>query len=262
MTIDIHTHAFPDGIAERTIAALEAEGDWTAVGNGTIAGLVESMDAADIDVSCVCAIATKPDQVKGILKWCKKIHSDRIEPLPSVHPKTPKAAKWIRRFAKANLAGIKLHPMYQDFLADDPVLDPILSAVQECGLFVALHCGNDIAFPGDARAAPVRVRRLADRHPDLKLLCTHLGGWQAWDEAERYLLGTHVHIETSFSVGLLGPERAAEIIRRHGPDRVLFGTDWPWADQKEELALLDRLDLDAADRRRILWSNAAKLLRY
>jgi len=260
--IDIHTHAFPDEIAERTIAALQAEGDWKAVGNGTISGLVESMDAADIDVSCVCTIATKPDQVKGILNWCKKIRSDRIEPLPSVHPKTPGAARWIRRFAQHEFAGIKLHPMYQDFVADDPAMDPIFSAVRECGLFVALHCGNDIAFPGDARAAPLRVRRLIDRHPDLKLVCTHLGGWQAWDQAERYVLGTSAYVETSFSVPLLGLERAGQLIRRHDPRRILFGTDWPWASQKEDLALLDRLNLKAAERKAILWANAARLLGY
>ena len=260
--IDIHTHAFPDEIAKRAIAKLEAEGNWQAVGDGTIAGLVQSMDAADIDISAVCAIATKPDQVKGIFKWCKAIRSDRIEPLPSVHPQTPKAAKWLRRFAKEGFAGIKLHPMYQDFVVDDPAMDPILSAAAECGLFVEMHCGNDIAFPHDARAAPARVRRVIDRHPTLKLVCTHLGGWRAWDESAEHVLGTGAYVETSFSMPILGPERAAEMIRRHDPRRVLFGTDWPWIDQRKDLDLLGGLDLTPAEIKGIRWANAARLLGY
>jgi len=260
--IDIHTHAFPDDLAERAIRQLEANADWEAVGDGTVSGLVKSMDAADIDVSAICTIATRPDQEKGIFKWCRKIRSDRIEPLPSVHPRTAKADKWIRRFAGEGFGGIKLHPMFQDFAADDSQIDVILGAAAECGIFVTMHCGRDVSFPDDDRASPERLRRLIDRKGDLKLLCTHLGGWLVWDDVEKHVLGTDVYLETSFCLKFMGLDRCADLIRRHGTDRVLFGTDWPWSDQKEELALLGRLGLSKDEKKAILWSNAAKLLGY
>ena len=260
--IDIHTHAFPDKVAPRAIKQLEAVGEWQAVGDGTVADLLKSMDAADVDISAVCAIATKPDQVKGILKWCKKIRSDRIDPLPSVHPQTPKPGKWLDRFAKAEFAGIKLHPMYQDFALDDPVVDPIFDAAADLGLFVAVHSGFDIAFPQDDRASVPRILRRIERHKGLKLLCTHLGSWKDWDRAEQMLLGADVYVETSFSLQFLEPDRATAMIRKHGTNRVLFGTDWPWRDQKRELARLARLNLTKQERRQVLWANAARLLRY
>lgn len=261
--IDSHAHAFPDELAERAILKLQSDSDWLAVGDGTIGGLLRSMDAADIDVTLTCAIATRPGQAKGILKWCGKIRSDRIDPLPSVHPSDRKATKWIKRIAEAGFVGIKLHPMYQDFEADDPRTDEIYAAVAEHGLIVAIHCGYDISFgPDDDRASPERIRNVIDRHPDLKLIATHMGGWRAWEQVERVLIGRDVYLETSFSLRELGAERAAELIRRHGVEKVMFGTDWPWRDQAEEKKLLESLPLPKKQIRQLFYSNAAKLLGY
>ncbi len=261
--IDVHAHAFPDKIAERAMQKLQTQGRITARGDGTIQGLLASMDRADIDVSVVCAIATKPDQTEGILKWCRKIHSDRIEPLASVHPDDPDAARWVARIAEAGLAGIKLHPMYQEFVTDEPRMDPIYAAAAEEGLLVVCHCGFDFAFPmDDDRASPTRYAHVADKFPDLRLVCTHLGGWRAWAEVEKSLLGRNVYLETSFSLADLGPARATDLMRRHGMDRVLFGTDWPWNDQGESLKALREVGLTEREISRITFRNAADLLGY
>jgi hypothetical protein len=263
MSIDVHTHAFPDKIAKRAIKKLSEMGDWSAVGKGTVKDLIKSMDRADIDVSVVCPIATKPDQAEGILAWCKEIRSDRIEPFPSVHPDTPDAAGWVKRFAEEGFAGIKLHPMYQEFQADEDRLDPIYAAAVETGLAVTLHCGRDIAFdPEDDRAGIGRLRRIIDRHAGIRMICTHMGGWKAWDEVRELLIGQDVWLETSFSLRFLDPADAKEMILAHGVDRVMMGSDWPWNDQREEIEAIKTLGLDEDDQRKILFSNAAKLLGY
>jgi predicted TIM-barrel fold metal-dependent hydrolase len=262
-TIDIHTHAFPDGLAGRAISKLEAECPWKAVGKGTVKSLLKSMDAADVDVSVVCAIATKVGQAEGILRWCREIQSDRIDPLPSVHPDEPDVGTCLRRIAEEGFVGIKLHPMYQSFAIDEPRMDPLYSAASEAGLFIQFHCGLDIAFPPqDDRASPIRTRNVIDRFPDLKTVCTHMGGWRAWDLVEKHLIGRNVLLETSFSAEELGPQRMTDMIRRHGPGRVMFGTDWPWQRQDHARARIEQLGLDEKELRGILWSNAAKLMGY
>ncbi len=259
--IDIHTHAFPDALAARAVETLQDAAEWQAVGDGTIDGLVASMDAADIDISVVCPIATRPEQVRGILKWCKQIHSERIVPLGSPHPRMRKPEKWVARIAKADLPGIKLHPMYQDFVADDPLLDPIYAAAVEHGLFVTIHAGRDIAFdPEDDRAGPRRLRAVLERHPGLQLICTHMGGWKAWPEVREHLVGTDAWLETSFSLALMDPAEAVALVREHGPEKVMFGTDWPWNDQAAERQRVEALDLPPAETRAILCNNAARLL--
>ena len=263
--IDFHTHAFPDKVAARAMASIETPGSWDAHGDGTVGGLLASMDAADIDVSVVCPIATRPGQVKGILKWARAIRSERIEPFCSVHPDDRNVGKWLAKFAGAGIRGIKLHPMYQDFAVDEERMGPLYQAATDCRLIVEFHCGKDIAFGcDDDRAAPARFARVFDRFAEMLTVCSHMGGWLDWDEGEKHIIGRDVMLETSFSLGEQGTDsgRVADMIRRHGVQRVMFGTDWPWADQKLHVKLLGELDLTEADKQAIYFNNATKLLGY
>ena len=258
--IDAHAHAFPDALAGRAIEQLEGLADWQAVGAGTVDDLLRSMDAAGIHASVICTIATKPDQVEAIFRWCEQIRGERIHPFLTVHPEMPDGPAWLRRFADAGFRGIKLHVMYQDFTADDPRMDALYDAAAECGIIVTFHAGYDIAFPTDDRSSPQRLRAVLDRHPGLRMLCTHLGGWKMWDEVEQHLAGSAAMFETSYSVHLIGPERAAGLIRAHGADKVMLGSDWPWRRQDESLAAVEGLDLSDAERQAVLSDNAAKML--
>ena len=260
--IDFHTHAFPDSLAGRAIATLEAEADyvWRAKLDGRVSSLVASMDAAGIARSVVCPIATRPEHFDGILKWCIAIRSERIVPLASVHPAAPDVTSQIRRIAEAGLAGLKLHPMYQDFEIDEPRLDGLYAAAAEAGLIVVLHCGFDIAYPGSTQAHPHRVATVRDRYPELKLVATHLGGFKAWDEVRRHLAGRDVWMETSFTLNWMSDQEVLELIRSHGTQRILFGTDSPWADQAEELAHFRALGLGQDEQAAILGRNAERVL--
>jgi len=259
--IDIHTHAFPDKVAQRAVPALEAEAHWKAALDGRVSSLLESMDTAGIAVSVIGTIATKPEQVEGIFRWCQSIRSDRIEPFCSVHPQTPDKVGWLGRFAEAGFRGIKLHPMYQDFGVYDAEMMEVYSTSAELGLVVLLHCGLDVAFPPDDRRAECsRTRRVIDAVPDLKLIATHMGGWRMWDESEDLLVGRACWLGTSFSLAELPAARSVAMMRAHGTDRVVFGTDSPWADQAEEIQRVRSLPLTPEEVERVLYANAADLL--
>ncbi len=259
--IDIHTHAFPDNIAKRAIKKLEDMAEWKTVGDGTVDGLLRSMDESDIDISIVSPVVTIPTQEKGILEWARKIRSDRLEPFMSVHPENKKSTKWIKRFADEGIAGIKLHPMFQNFIADETRMDDIYGAAAENDLIVQIHCGRDIGYSADDdRADPVRIRNVIDRFNNLKLIAAHLGGFQRWDQVEKYLVGTNVYLDTSQCMKFLEPQRVKEIILAHGIEKVMFGTDWPWASPKEDLPRIEKLGLTEEEKKKILFANTAKLL--
>ena len=260
--IDFHAHAFPDALAPRAMKALLEEAPGIkAYLDGTIADLLRSMDQTGIERSVICCIATRPEQFEPILRWCAEIRSERLIPFPSVHPADPACVDGIRRIRAEGFAGVKLHPYYQDFFADEDRMLRLYEEAARQGLLLVMHTGFDIAFPRIRRADPQRMLRIQDMFPDLKLITTHLGAWQQWDEVRQFLLGREIYMELSFALDDLGPERARDMIMGHPDGYVLFGTDSPWTDQARTLALLEELQLPPNRLQAILSENAARLLR-
>lgn len=258
---DFHTHAFPDAIADRAMAALLAETEnVTAWRDGRIASLLASMDKAGIDRAVVCSIATKPAQYEKILAWSEQIQSPRIIPFPSVHPGDPDLRAHAREIAARGFKGIKVHPYYQDFdLTDDQVI-PLYEEVLDAGLLLVSHTGFDIAFPRIRRCDPVRIRQVLDRFPGLRFVATHLGAWEDWDEVDKHLAGQPIYMEISYSLNILPADYARKLIMKHPADHVLFGSDSPWTDQAQSLEEFRALNLGSTREQAILGANATKLL--
>ena len=260
--IDIHTHAFPDAVAERAMAHLCGQTDQvTACLDGRLSSLLSSMDAAGVEKSVICSIATKPGQFEPILEWSQSIASDRIVPLASIHPFDPQAVEHVRQIAEAGLKGIKMHPYYQDFDMDDERLDPLYGALQDNGLILTMHTGFDFAYEWVDKCGPRRILNVMEKFPGLKLITTHLGSWQQWDEVERLLIGRPVYMETSMSMQYLPVEKLQRMLLTHPADYLLFGTDSPWTDQKQQISALKSLGLPDDRLSKILTLNALNLLK-
>ncbi|MEN6577807.1 MAG: amidohydrolase family protein [Phycisphaerales bacterium] len=259
--VDFHTHAFPDALAARAMKALleEAPGIQAYL-DGTVGELLRSMDRTGIEKSVVCCIATRPEQFEPILAWCVQIRSDRLLPFPSVHPADPAAADRVRRIAQEGFQGVKLHPYYQDFFADEDRMLPLYEAVDRSNLLLVMHTGYDIAFPRIRRADPQKILTVKEWFPNLKFVATHMGAWRQWDEVQRELIGRNVPMEISFALDELDVEDARAMILGHPEGCMLFGTDSPWTDQGRTLALLEQLQLPDATLRSILAANALSLL--
>lgn len=257
--VDIHTHAFPDSLAPRAIAKLEA-GNTKAFTDGTAAGLVRSMDEVGITRSVICSIATKPEQFEPIMAWSRSIASARLIPFASIHPADPRAVERVGEVRAAGLAGIKIHPYYQDFQLADAALSPFFGAVEESGLVLVSHTGFDMAFPRDRRADSTQILTLLARHPRLKFLATHFGAWDDWDDVEARLLGKPVNLEISLTLEFLSRERARKFLFSHPADHLFFGSDSPWGHPGHLLRIIKGLDLPASLLEKLLHANAARLL--
>lgn len=256
--VDAHTHAFPDSLAPSAVGKLQDGGRWEPVRahyDGTVAGLVASMDRAGIERAVVVPVATRPEQVPKITRWSASVASERLIPFASIHPACPDVEAEVARAAEAGLLGLKFHPQYMDCAVDDPRVIRIGRAAAEAGLAMLTHAGYDVAFEADERAAPQRVRRLHEAVPDLRLTAAHLGGWQRWEEALEHLAGRPIYLDTSYSLGRCPPEVLGRLIEKHPPEYLLFGTDGPWTDQNEELRKFLDLPLGEEALRLALWEN-------
>ena len=258
--IDFHAHAFPDKVAETAVPALAAKGKVTPCLDGRIYSLLLSMDKAGVDKSVLCSIATRPGQFDSILAWSKSIRSERIVPFPSFHPENPKALENIRIIREEGFKGVKLHPYYQNFMVDEERMLPFYEEIMANDLILVMHTGYDIGFPRNDIAGPARIKRVIEKFPELKIIATHMGAWEMWDEVGELLLGRNVYIDISFSLQYLERDKARDMIMNHKTDRVLFGTDSPWACQDEVAEMLRSLDLGEEVDGKIFRDNALELL--
>ncbi len=258
--IDIHTHIFPDGLAETAISHVEAEANTTAFLDGTAADLRGSMKEAGIARSVQQPVATKPSQVPGINRWAADLLDGDIMSFGGMHPAYGDWEDELRRMKAAGLRGYKLHPEYQKFYPDDPALFPLYDLTQELGLIILFHTGEDFAIKPPCYSTPYRMRNVLKTFPFLRMIYAHMGGWRLWDDVERLIIGEEVYLETSFTMGYISDDRFVNMVRDHDPQRVLFGTDSPWKSQKDELDRLLTLPFTDAEKELILSTNAKRLL--
>ena len=260
MIIDFHTHAFSEKIVEKAMSKLTATSGMKPYTDGTVNGLLEIMNNSGVDKSVVLPIATKPSQQRIVNSWAKEIMSDKIYAFGSVHPDAEDALEELDRIKESGLYGVKLHPDYQDMYFDNIRYERIIDAASELGLITVVHAGVDPKCPEDVHCTPEMARKVLDDVKPEKLVLAHMGGNEMWDDVERYLVGQNVYFDTGVILNTMPQEQFLRIVHMHGADRILFGTDSPWADQKNFVALLEHMPLTEEEKAAIFSENAKKLL--
>lgn len=253
--IDAHTHIFPDKIAHR---ASENVGQYYGLEmecDGTVSQLLNG--AAGLDAKfIICAAALKPENTvvgNDYLISQAKTNSCFV-PLCSVHPLQQNPAAELERVKKAGAKGLKLHPDFQNFNIDEPKMIEVYRVAAELGLPILFHVGD---ANSDA-SSPARLYRSIDKVPNLKAVAAHMGGYLAWDEAEELLYGTPIYFDTSDVMLALPPQRVEYQIRKHGADKIMFGSDYPLRSTRSAFEAFDTLNLTAEEKAQIYYINAQK----
>jgi hypothetical protein len=257
--IDVHTHAWPDAVAEKAVAAMTIKGTLEASYDGTIAGLVGKMDRSGVDASVILPVATKPSQVRSINDWAASIAGDRTVPFGSMHPDFADAPVEIARMAALGFRGLKLHPEHQSFAPDEPRLAPIYEAAVKHDMTVLFHAGRD-ELHETSRGTPESFATILDGFPGMRVVLAHLGGYRMWDRVAEVLVGRDVYFDTAYTLGHLPDADFVEIVNAHGAEHVLFGSDGPWTDAEKEIAWLRRLPFASGVVEAILGGNTERLL--
>lgn len=262
MLIDFHTHAFPEKIASRAVGKLAHEsGGLVPQTNGTLNSLKEEMAKDGVDISVVLSIATNPKQQTNVNNYAMEMDRDpAIVAFGSIHPDAPDALEELERIRAAGLKGVKLHPEYQQFYVDEERMKPIYKKISSLGLITIFHAGHDYGFAPPYHCMPGNLHR-ALKWFDSPVVAAHWGGEGCGQEVLEKLCGENLWFDLSFGYGAMPRPIAQAIVEKHGPDRLLFGSDMPWHRPAWEMRLLNTLDLSEEDRQNIFWRNAANLLK-
>jgi predicted TIM-barrel fold metal-dependent hydrolase len=177
-----------------------------------------------------------------------------------MHPGYKNFEEELARLQKAGICGLKMHPDFQGFSMDDKNLLPIFECAQK-KFIIQFHIGSN-KNPRDAPSSPGKLAAILDSFPDLAIIAGHLGGYLMWEEAIR-LFGGKKHenlwFDTSSVSFFAHGDTVRELLRTWPEERLLFGSDWPLFDIKEELERLRRVGKLTRRKLEKIMSNAGGL---
>lgn len=172
----------------------------------------------------------------------------------------PKLAADVRAGAR----GLKLHPILQQVPLTSGRTRTAVEAFGAHDLPVLFHCGISQYFLGEEkkkqepRYGDIQyAARLVRDFPAVSFIAGHAGLFEVRDVMRKLGDFGNVWVDTSFqSVPMV-----RELIATFGPERVLFGSDWPFGNRPPALATVRAACRgDSGLERRILFDNAAELL--
>ena len=255
--VDFHAHIYPEKIAGK---ATRATGDFYNIDpacSGTSEKLLLAGKKAGITRFVLLPVATKADQARHINQFIVDEVSSHQEfyGFGTLHPDCDEPVREAEFILDSGLAGIKLHPDTQQFNTDDKRLYQVFDLIQG-RIPLLVHCGDkrfDFSHPR-------RLKKVINDFPRLQVIAAHLGGWSLFDEAYGLLKDMDCYLDISSTMMFLPPERVSGYIHGYGADRILFGTDFPLWDPRNEVESLMRLDLTPEELEKIAFKNALKIL--
>ena len=147
--------------------------------------------------------------------------------------------------------GIKLHPQVDRYPANHrELVYPIIELAMKYDIPVWFHTGHA------PNATPTLVGSLAGAFPEAKIVMGHMGSGMFYDAicaARRY---RNIYVDIS----LQGGHSFLTACREVGADRLLFGTDSPYANPGTMKRMVEESPLSQAEKTMILGDNMARLL--
>ncbi len=257
--IDFHTHIYPDPIADKATRAVRDFYEMDKGGlHGTADVLLERGRAGGVEEFVVLPVSLKPAQTRRINQTildALAIHPE-FHGFGTVHAEMEDLMEEVAFIKNAGLMGIKIHPDTQLFNIDDERLFPMYEEIQG-KLMMVMHTGD----PRYDYSHPRRLKRVLELFPKLEVVAAHFGGWGVQDTAYDLLKNENCWVDLSSSRQFMSEADFMRHIDQYGADRVLFGSDFPLWDPKEEADYFLRLPLSDTDREKIAYQNAESILK-
>ncbi len=283
MVIDSHVHIFSsrivnnvariDGLAE----TLHLETD-KAEKRCDIRFLENQMQAAGVAAALLLPTAPAP-KVEAVNS--EFIHnsekSEKLFTAGTLHPAFSNTAQELERLRQNRIKALKFSTFSQGFRLVSEESFRMFHRIQQFndetrhGFFIVLdtfarshqYFGTDPAHT----TTPALTARVVRNFPRLNFIAAHMGGLKAsFDEIEMHLTKRdNLYLDTSNAAHTLSEKEFITLLRMHGPEKILFGTDWPWFHPQAERGIIDtlagRAGFGSKDKDLVFAQNSQRLLR-
>jgi predicted TIM-barrel fold metal-dependent hydrolase len=257
--IDFHTHIYPEKIAGK---AVENIGDFYGIsmsGEGTSESLIKEGSKCGVTNYVVHSVAVTAATVTAINNFISAECMEHSEfyGFGTMHVDFEDKIGEAKRITELGLRGIKIHPDTQKYNMDDERMLELYDYIREMKIPLLIHTGD---YRYDY-SHPRRLKNILKQFPGIITIGAHFGGWSVFDLAYELLGEENCYVDTSSSLWMLGAKRAQELIRMYGANRVLFGSDFPMWKAKDELEIINNMNLTDDEKELIFYKNAEKILR-
>jgi predicted TIM-barrel fold metal-dependent hydrolase len=237
--IDIHTHSPSIAWLEREMqisprpgASSQLHFTWhdyeramAVVDRAVVFGLAVADHTCNDEVAAF--VRTRPEKYIGFM---------------SVNPLLPDAPQEVERCVGLGLRGIKLGPIYQGYHPHDGRAYRIYHMADRYGLPILIHQGT--TFPRHAPlkvADPLFLEDICWAHPDVPIIIAHMG--HPWYDHTCVLMRKHPRLYADISALVYRPwqfyNALITAVEYGVADRLLFGSDFPFATPAETRAGLE-----------------------
>jgi uncharacterized protein len=275
MIIDCHTHIFPPSIIENRADFIRRNAGFAALYDNsrarmiTAEELIESMDAAGIDISVALnfgwrnledCIMTNDYIMESVARFPKRL----IGFGSVLGPGEDSSIAEIERCAKGGLRGIgEIRPDIKLNFECEQAMAGFRDIMLKNRLTLLTHSSEPVGhkYPGKDLITPAVLESLIERLPGVNIICAHWGGglpfYDLMPEVKKSL--TDVYFDSAASPFLYSPQVYKIVASLVGPEKVLFGSDYPVMSQKRLLDQINKLDMGVVEKEMLLYGNAAKL---
>ena len=277
MIIDFHAHIFPDSVREDRSAYLERDATFEHLYSDPKARLssaellVEKMDRDSVDMAITLGMGWQVHdfavEANDYILESAKAFSDRLVPFCTVNPVLgDEAIKEVERCADLGARGIgELHSYAQGYRLDDErVMRPFMEIAIARDLIVLTHSSEPVGhtYAGKGTVTPDELCRFIETYPEAKIVCAHWGGglpfYALMPEVSEAL--RNVYFDSAASPFLYVPDVFTNAVKLVGPDKVLFGTDYPLISHKRLLGQVESQNFDPETKAAVMGGNAQRLL--
>lgn len=222
----------------------------------------EQMNAAGIDKALAWLLPQGVTDVSDSNRYIyeQALKNPRILPFgwTNVREGLDKALRDVEKcLCEYGFIGVKLNGAQNGYYIDGSEAMAVCEKIAALGGIVAFHIGVDEPEYTD----PKRAEVVAKAFPEMKVLMIHMGGAGIPDRSEEVIAIAKNNPNMYLIGSAIGIDKVADAIRELGPERVLFGSDIPFADPAEVLSQYHEMlkEFDERTSQLVLGMNAKRL---
>lgn len=227
--VDAHVHTgalnvsfAPETDAKSLLARMDRLGIRRSINLGSSRNLLEAsqreMDAARAEF----------EESRGRLYYCGFFGPRRAAEDLAILERSHRAPGFV---------GIKIHPSFARVAADDPRYLPVWELAREHRLPIVSHTWSVSSYnPVQALSTPGRFEAMVQRFPEVRFVMGHSGGRGEGRLEALRMAGQYPNAYMDISGDMMDRHFLEQMVGAGVASKILFGSDYPWLDQRAHLA--------------------------